>query len=74
MTSWRWDIDMRPAVGQFCFIETLEGVIREGRITGVRTKQIKINKQVYDLPECLELNGDTGDQIGFDRIKELIVK
>jgi hypothetical protein len=74
MKKFDWDIDLSGLVGEFCHIETNEGSIRDGRISGFQEKPFKINNTQYRLPLALELNGDKEDLIEFSQIKVLRLK
>jgi len=74
MNGWEWRIGLEGMIGAFCKVELLDGIVREGRISGVQLIPIAINKVVYKLPRAVELNGDSEDAIDFDRMKELTLK
>lgn len=70
-TAFEWEVDLSEMVGAFCKIETTDGSIREGKITGVNSHPVQIDGEVYDLPKCVELNGDTSDTIDFYFMRSL---
>lgn len=72
--DWLWKIDIDAMVGRNCFIETLEGVRREGKITGVKVHEMKIKDtrrglETVRIPMHVELNGDVTDMIEFMRME-----
>lgn len=74
MPSFIWSIDLSGMIGKFCRIETLEGVVREGKITNVVFAEVMINKMTFPLPRAIELNRDSGDCIELERMRELVLK
>lgn len=62
------------ASGRFVDLETMEGLHREGKLTGWTMRQFKINGQDVDWPEELELNGDPNDRIPLDRIASINIQ
>lgn len=71
--SWLWKIDVTALVGRNCFVETLEGVLREGKITGTESREMKIKDvlrgvEMVLIPLRIELNGDPSDTIDFMRM------
>lgn len=63
-----WIDTMSGAIGKFVHLETGDGVHREGKLTGLRTREIKMNGEDVDLPVAVELNGDPNDYIDFRTI------
>lgn len=64
----KWIDDLVRAIGQHIRIETRDGLEREGRLSGIQARTIKWNGKDVDLPEDIELNGDSYDRIPLDRI------
>jgi hypothetical protein len=56
-----WIDALFQAVGKNVHLETSDGIIREGRMSGLRTKDIKFNRKVQSVVTELELNGDPSD-------------
>jgi hypothetical protein len=67
-SEWVWDIDLEALVGCNAHIETKDGIKREGRISNIKMSSLVIGDEEVERPEALELNGDSGDIIGFDRL------
>ena len=64
--------EMVAAVGgSVVRIETVDGVHRDGKLTGIGTRAMVINGREVLWPVDLELNGDPGDRIRVDQIREL---
>jgi len=64
----QWVDELDKAVGKYVSLETREGVFREGKISGIRMTEFKINGVVAEVPEEIELNGDIGDLVTVARI------
>lgn len=63
-----WMDAVAASVGKFIHIETGDGVSREGKLTGLRTREIIMNGKPVDMPIAIELNGDPNDFIDFEVI------
>jgi len=77
--TWKWYIDLRKLIGRRCRIETSDGAIRIGRISGINMHQIITNGTsrptiTLNLPIDLEIDGDSSDKIEFRRIKRIKVQ
>lgn len=70
----RWIDTVYNSVGKFAHIETRDGVHREGKLSGLRTRTIQLNGETVELIEELELNGDPTDCVQFDRIHNLNIE
>jgi hypothetical protein len=65
-SSWYWNVDLTGLIGKFVHAEINSvGVVREGKITNVIYKTVKINDEEFLLPDKFELNGDSLDRIDF---------
>lgn len=69
----KWIDALVEGVGSHFWLETTDGVERQGRITGFGTRQIEVNGETVEWPETIEVNGDTMDAIPLDRVKRLRV-
>lgn len=58
-------------VGDYVNLETMDGIRRSGRMTSVRTRQIRLNGTLVEIPTELELNGDPTDTVDLARITRL---
>lgn len=61
------------SIGKFIHLETGDGVHREGKLTGLRTREMIFNGEEVDVPIAVELNGDPNDYIEFSVIHRLDV-
>jgi hypothetical protein len=64
----QWIDDVTAAIGHHVHLETGDGVVREGRFTGLACREIEINGQVREVPSRVELNGDPSDYVDFPLI------
>lgn len=69
----QWIDDIAAAIGRNIHLETSDGVLREGRFTGLGTREIEINGEARDVPDRFELNGDPSDWIEFGLIKRMTI-
>jgi len=60
---------LRTIIGQNIYVETRDGVQRQGRVTGMEFNEMEFMGGVLALPQNLELNGDPMDRIEFSHIK-----
>lgn len=68
-----WIDQLSEAVGKNIHLETMEGVFREGKLTGLRMRDIEMNGKAVDYPEAIELNGDPTDYIDFILIRRITI-
>lgn len=66
-----WINELHNHVTRYIKLETLEGVRREGRLSGFVTRKLKINGREETAVVELELNGDPQDRVSYDRIASL---
>lgn len=59
------------SVGKNVRIETHDGIYRDGRLSGIGMRVIKVNGADLDWPADVELNGDPSDRVPFDRIASI---
>ncbi|MGW8177314.1 MAG: hypothetical protein ACWGQW_00735 [bacterium] len=67
----KWIDELVHNVGQFIRLETSDGIDREGRLSGLKSRSIKWNGEEVEIITELELNGDPYDSVPLDRISEL---
>lgn len=66
-----WLNELGDSTGDFIRLETSDGIVREGKITGLRTRAIQFNNEQELMPTEVELNGDPNDTVALDRIIRL---
>lgn len=66
-----WIDALVNSCGQYVRLETLDGGVREGRLSGLRTRELSMFGAKVLMPTDVELNGDPNDTIAIDRIMEL---
>lgn len=70
-----WFIELlHDSTGKFINIETTDGLIREGRVSGLRLRSLMVNNVSVDFIEEIELNGDPTDCIPINRIGRIIIQ
>jgi len=72
--EWVWEIELEALVGRHCYLETEDGMQREGKITGIRTRPFRLAGDVVQVPLAIELNGDPRDLIEFLRLKKVDIQ
>lgn len=60
--------ELFKATGRPVRVETIEGVVRHGRLTGLRTRIFEYNGFKQEIVEEIELNRDPSDTISLSRI------
>ncbi len=70
----KWIDDIFNSVGKFIHLETKDGVRREGKITGLRTRHITFNDRRVELVDEIELNGDPTDCVQMSVISILSIE
>lgn len=67
-----WWVDaLYQLAGELVNLETLDGVTRGGRLTGIRSQEYRFNGRVFLFPRQLELNGDPNDLVPIDRLASI---
>lgn len=66
--SGKWIDEMVDLTGHYIRLETGDGIVREGRLSGLRTRELQFGDQKVLIPTELEINGDPNDTIPLDRI------
>lgn len=69
----QWIDDVHAAIGRHVHLETSDGLLREGRLTGLGNRVIEINGESRELPNRIELNGDPNDYIDFHLIARMTI-
>lgn len=68
-----WIDAIVDGVGRHFWLETTDGVEREGKITGFATKSINLNGQEVNWPTEIEINGDSMDTIPLARVAKIVI-
>jgi translation initiation factor IF-1 len=69
----KWIDRMIGSLGKHFDLETSDGVVRSGKITGFTYRTMKLNGDVVEFPAEIEVNGDPNDRIPLDRIDRLTI-
>lgn len=72
-TGW-WMDRVHASVGKFINLETVDGGVREGRLSGLRLTEMTFNGIPVDVIQELELNGDPTDTIPVGRLKSMTIQ
>ncbi len=70
-SSGKWVDDLVGLIGQYVKIETLDGCLREGRLSGLGWALFHVNGGEVRRPTDFELNGDPNDKITLERVKKI---
>jgi len=68
MRAGTWIDQIMDSVGRHFWVETSDGVVREGKISGITTRSMSMNDQSVEMPIEIEVNGDPNDRIPLDRM------
>lgn len=68
-----WIDELDGLVGQYIRLETTDGIRREGRLSGLEGRKLRINGVDEKILTEIELNGDPQDRVPIDRIETLDV-
>ena len=63
-----WIDELVNSTGQYVRLETRDGVVREGRLSGLGSRTLMWNGKPVEILEEVELNGDPFDKIALDSI------
>jgi hypothetical protein len=63
--------ELEKSIHEFVELETLQGTVRKGKVTGFTYRRIFFNGQKIDVVNEIELNGDPTDRISLIEIKTL---
>ncbi len=66
-----WIDQIAESIGRPVRLETTDGSNREGRLSGLRYREMIVNGKPLDVMIALELNGDPSDFIDFHIIRRL---
>jgi hypothetical protein len=66
-----WMNKIFDGVGDFVRLETIDGVRREGRMSGLRLRTLMLNGKPVDTITELELNGDPTDCVEIYRVAKI---
>lgn len=69
-----WLNEVHGAVGSYVYLETVDGIRREGRLSGLRLKSVIFNGEERGVIHELELNGDPTDCVEFYRVASMEVE
>lgn len=70
--SGAWIDELVGGLGQYFKVETLDGVVRDGRFTSIRSRELQLDGRTVALPTEVEINGDPMDTVPIDRIASII--
>ena len=69
----KWIDTMVDSAGKHFWLETTDGVEREGKITGFKYRNIEVNGEIVSWPIEIEINNDSMDTIPLDRVARIRV-
>jgi len=69
----KWIEDLFGGVGRYVRLETSDGVRRSGKLSGIRTKDIKFNGASQAVVTELELNGDPADTVSVNGLASIAI-
>lgn len=72
-THGEWIDDIFNAVGHYIHMETMDGIVREGRLSGIRMREIYVNGEMVDYPDGLELNGDCNEYVEIVLLRRITI-
>jgi len=72
--DWIWTIELDSLLDRHAHLETEDGMLREGRITAIRTRTITLAGETIEVPVAVELNGDPRDLVEFLRLKSVDIQ
>jgi hypothetical protein len=61
------------SIGRHVHIETGDGIYRDGRLSGIGVRTLKVNGTAMDWPIDLELNGDPSDRVPIERVVSIVI-
>lgn len=71
MSPGKWIDELIDSIDKFVWLETTDGLERQGKITGYSTRKFTLNGKTVHIPIDIELNGDTGDRVPLDRVARM---
>lgn len=66
-----WISAMVAEVGNYISFETTDGLIREGKLSGLRSQSLEWNNEDVEILTEIEMNGDPYDTVPINRIKRI---
>ncbi len=69
----KWMNELMLSLDKNISLETTDGVVRKGKMTGYRTQKILFNNDEVHYIVDIELNGDSDDRIELIRINKMKV-
>lgn len=66
-----WIDQLYAAAGRMVRLETTDGVQRSGRMSGLRSREIRYNGTVTEFVTEIELNGDPSDTVPLGSLVQL---
>ncbi len=73
MMPGKWMNELMLSLDKNISLETTDGVVRKGKMTGYRTQKILFNNDEVHYIVDIELNGDSDDRIELIRINKMKV-
>jgi hypothetical protein len=70
----KWIDDIVDATSKYCYIETTDGVLRQGRISGLKLSSLVLNGEKVEIVTEIELNGDISDSVPINRLAKLTIQ
>jgi len=71
--SGNWIKTLINSVDKSINLETVDGVVRGGRISGFTFKTFHFNEREQQFPIEIELNGDPNDRVDVSRILTMAI-
>lgn len=71
--SGNWVQSLVESTGKNINLETVDGVIRGGKISGFTFRKFYFNDREQQFPIEVELNGDPNDRVNVDRILRMVI-
>jgi len=69
MSKW-YDL-LVDSTGEFMRLETSDGLVRQGKISGYRERTVIINGNEVPVPIEIEINNDPNDTVPLDRVAKI---
>jgi len=71
MSPGKWIDDLLNSIDKFVWLETTDGLERQGKITGYSTRKFVLNGKTVHIPVEIELNNDSSDRVPLDRVAKM---
>jgi len=72
--SGNWIDALTTQVDKFITLETTDGVVRQGRMTGFGTQRIILDGSVIEVLVGIQLNGDLSDEVPINRLAKITIE